>query len=870
MKSIKNTDIYEDKWVASTCVMCYSGCSIRVHVVNGVAVQILGSPSSPNGAEGGLCAKGVSGIQLLYDPNRRNVPLRRTNPEKGLHADPKWKEITWEEALDEIVERLRKIREDDPGKLMIAGTNVHGKIWHAAWAFNAAFSTPKGKPNSGGTGGGLHCGGGSHAVTHLYYGSWSAAPDFKHCNYAIFWGASKGTAAGHEAALTMKMHADARARGMKSVAFDPMCHQSGGKATEWVPLIPGTDGAIAISMINVLLNESCIYDAEFLKKKTNGPYLIRPDGRYLRDRETNKPMVWDTEDASAKLFNDASIKDYALEGSYEVDGIECQPSFQLLKEHVKKYTPEMAAEVSTVPAETIRRIAREFGEAASIGSTIEIDGKLLPLRPVSSVIFRGGEGHTNSMHTCLATHMLNMIVGAAEVPGGTLGLGPGRLMGYPSTGGLQITVEADEDGFLFLPSWSTGGTHYPDPELPCKTLGLKELFPMWAFSPLPMATDSEQLYRKTGMNFQVDMAIIHGANPIISCADWDAMEKLYKNIPFIFSFNILPTELDEGFTDIVLPDVCYLEAPVWWHGINPKFHAPPSMQDWSWTIGQPAVAPQYQRRFALDVIFDICERLGIRKGLNEALNKQYQLTGKYALKADEKVDMEQVGDRALKQRFGKEYDWEWFKQHGLIRWPKQVEEAYWRWLTDIRVPIYFEWMADLGKKIREKAESVDIHVDWEQYTPLVNWYATPPINEKNPEYDLYCFSYRDILHTGSMTMEQPWLDETSHMNPYTYSITMNFDTATAKGLKDGDSIWVENAAGRKQKGRLKLLEGQHPQTIAIAACSGHWIDALPIAKGKGTNFDDLMPIDLKHVDPVSGNLEVSVKVKVYPANNGEI
>jgi molybdopterin-containing oxidoreductase family molybdopterin binding subunit len=158
---------------------------------------------------------------------------------------------------------------------------------------------------------------------------------------------------------------------------------------------------------------------------------------------------------------------------------------------------------------------------------------------------------------------------------------------------------------------------------------------------------------------------------------------------------------------------------------------------------------------------------------------------------------------------------------------------------------------------------VGIHTDWEPYTPLVSWYPTPPMKENDPQYDLYCFSYRDILHTGSMTMEQPWLDEASQMNPYTYNITMNADTARRKGLKDGDIVWVENAMGHRQKGRLKLIEGQHPQTIAIAACSGHWIDALPIAKGKGTNFDDLMPIDLAHVDPVSGNIEVSVKVKVY-------
>jgi len=859
----KEPEIHEDKWITTTCVMCYSGCTIRVRVVNGVAVQIEGTADSPSGAEGGLCAKGLSGLQLLYDPNRRNVPLKRTNSEKGLYAAPKWQEITWEQALDEIVNRLHKIREDNPSKLMIVGTNLAGKIWHATWAFNDAFSTPKGRVNMGGTGGGLHCGGGSHAVTHLYYGSWSAAPDFQYCNYAIFWGASKGTAAGHEAALTMRMHAEARSRGMRTVVFDPMCHQSGGKASEWVPLIPGTDGVIAISMINVLLNELGLYDSEFLKKKTNSPYLIDSDGHYVRDKQSNRPMVWDTEESKPKVFNDPDVKDYALEGDYEVNGIKCRPAFHLLKEHVRKYTPEMAAEVSTVPAESIRRIAKEFGKAASIGSTIEIDGKRLPFRPVSSVIFRGGEGHTNSMHTCLATQMLNILVGAVEVPGGTLGLGPGRLMGYPSNERLQITVEADEDGFLFLPSWATGGTHYPDPELPCRSKSLKELFPMWAFAPLPMATDSQELYQKTGVDFQVDMVINHGANPVISCADWEAMENLYKGIPFIVSFNILPTEFDEGFADIVLPDTCYLEAPVWWYGTNPKFQGPPAMKDWNWSIGQPVVEPQYQRRFVVDVIFDICDRLGLRKELNEALNRQQQLTENSQLKPEEKVTMEEIGDRVLKQRFGDNHGWEWFKEHGFYRWPKRVEEAYWRWFTEIRVPVYFEWMTDLGRKIREKAEGVDIHLDWETYSPLVNWYPTPPIKENNPQYDLYCFSYRDILHTGSMTMELPWLDEASQMNPYTYNITINTDTARRKGLKDGDIVWLENTMRHRQKGRLKTIEGQHPQTIAIAACSGHWIDALPIAKGKGTNFDDLMPIDLAHIDPVSGNIEVSVKVKVY-------
>ena len=93
----KKPEIYENKWVRTLCGRCYGDCGIRVNVINGVAVKIEGEPDSTRGASGGLCGKGAAGLQVLYDPNRLNVPLRRTNPEKGLYVDPKWKELTHSE-----------------------------------------------------------------------------------------------------------------------------------------------------------------------------------------------------------------------------------------------------------------------------------------------------------------------------------------------------------------------------------------------------------------------------------------------------------------------------------------------------------------------------------------------------------------------------------------------------------------------------------------------------------------------------------------------------------------------------------------------------------------------------------------------------
>jgi anaerobic selenocysteine-containing dehydrogenase len=114
---------HDDAWFASSCALCYGTCSTRVHRVDGVVVKIEGNPDSVAG-KGRLCGKGVSGIMCHYDPNRLKQPLKRTNPNKGIGVDPGWKAISWEEALSEIAEVLRKLRADDPRKLLIQRTTT--------------------------------------------------------------------------------------------------------------------------------------------------------------------------------------------------------------------------------------------------------------------------------------------------------------------------------------------------------------------------------------------------------------------------------------------------------------------------------------------------------------------------------------------------------------------------------------------------------------------------------------------------------------------------------------------------------------------------------------------------------------------------
>src|SRR3990172_351560 len=316
-RGISREATQEDRWLPSACSMCYCCCSIMAHVVDGRLVKIEGNPKCTIG-EGRLCAKGVSGIMMLYDLNRVNVPLKRTNPQKGIGIDPGWQEISWEEAFDIIVPKLRKVLDDNPRKLFLQGTTTANAELH--WGmetFGQAFGTDTFWVG----GGGLHCGSGAHELNGLMHASWSLVPDFKLCNYALYFGASKGHSAGHVATQNAQLAADARARGMKMVVVDPMCNFASAKATEWVPIRVGTDAALALAMANVLVNDLGIYDAPYLQRHTNAPYLIRPDGHYLRDSESNKPLVWDEVAGSAKTFDDPSVREFAILGRFEVNGV---------------------------------------------------------------------------------------------------------------------------------------------------------------------------------------------------------------------------------------------------------------------------------------------------------------------------------------------------------------------------------------------------------------------------------------------------------------------------------------------------------------------------------------------------------------------
>ena len=836
----------EDVWIHSVCETCFAFCGILVHRQDGVVTKIEGDPNCP-ASEGKICAKGQAALISLYDPSRLKAPLKRTNPEKGIGIDPKWQEISWDEAMDLLTEKLKKVREEDPRKLVIATFDHYalGVLIRPVWA--AAFGTP----NS--SWGGYYCGNYLHASMYLTNGSYHSDFDLDYCNYAILLGNQQGFMAGLNANVAARKMAKARRRGMRLVVVDPVGTNAAAKADEWVPIRPGTDGAFVLSLINVLLNELGFYDREFLRWRTNGAYLVREDGSYLKEGRAGKPLVWDRRSEGAVPFDKSEI-DPVLEGSFVAGGERCRPAFQALREHVKSYSPERVAPITTVSADTIRRIAKDFGEAARIGSTIVIDGKVLPYRPVAVNVYRGAGAHKHGTQTALAVQILNMVVGAFYVPGGHRGI---NLVGPSGRWFPGATVE----GLITPPAAiGRGSRYYEFEEGPPEDLGLRELFPI-STNRAPMYEINLQDPKQFGLPYTPEVLIVCRRNLMMNNASPEAATNIFKQIPFVVSFS---THLDEvaELANLVLPDRHFLERLDLFP--NRFTHTmSPHTGHFYWGLRQPVVEPLGQARRWINVLFEVADRVGFLEDVYKLLNVTLELTDPYKLDSRAHYSMEEIYDRWAKSLFGPERGLEWFKSNGYHKIPRAVEERY---PSNIRgrFPLYYENMLAAKKSVGKVAAELGHNWDISDYQPLPGWKPCPAYGDSTPPYDLYAVNFKLPFHSLSFTTQNPWLNDLAEHNPYAYKILINTETGERKGIKDGDEIWVESVAG-KVKGEVKLTECIHPEVVGIAGVFGSWATGKPIAKGKGVHFNSLLPISVDRIDPVSAGGDSCIRVKVSRA-----
>ena len=849
IQSMRREEVVEDVWLPTTCDMCFNRCNIRVRRVNGVVVKIEGLDAPPN--NGKTCAKGNAAVMSLYNPNRVTTPLVRTNPKKGIGVDPGWREISWEKAMELMTEKVGAARAKDPRTIALATFDTTSQQSLRPWM--AAL----GSPNQTTISAGFFCGNGVHPIAFAMTGAFDVHYDIERCNFFLMFGTSWGFVNQREAMGVAQEMADARMRGMKLVVVDPICTNSASQADEWIPIRPGTDTAFCLAMQHVLVNELGLYDAEFLRRYTNAPYLTGPDGHYVRDPREGKPLVWDARNSRAAAFDVVEPLDCALEGTFQLEGIQAKPGFQLIKEHLPKWTPEKVADITTVRAATIRRLATEFGEAASIGSKIILDGYELPHRPAAASWYRGTSAHKHGLHSCMSIAHLNVLVGAIDVPGGMCHSGGTGPTWGPVEGPDGLLVQGPGPRSRKAPHSYDFQVRKPE------TLELVELFPLAIYARAMLWLGV--LYgEKFGLDYKPEVLIVCRSNPLATSGDPEIMGEAFRQIPFIISMSVFQDETTQ-FADLLLPDTHALERLVplvskpYVDGNSP----PQACQPVTYRTQLPVVKAQGQARYWIEVLYELADRLGFRQDIYSILNTDANLKGPHRLDPERKYTFEEIFDRSAKSSCGDEHGLEYFKRVGYCRGAKySAREAFPRVFHKARVPLYLEHFLTAGEQVRSYMDSRGIDWDTSDYVPLIHWQPCPAASQANKEYDLYVVNQKLPILTFSFTAENPWLKEIADHSGKVYTVAMNSATAQRKGINDTDMIELETPSGYRVQAVVRLTQGIHPECLSVPGILGRRVTSGAPRSKKGVHYNSLLRYDVDRLDTVSCALDACVKVKV--------
>jgi len=336
----------ERKMIPSACWNCVTRDSMIGFVEDGRLVKLEGHPDSIRG-KGKICAKGAAGINQLYDPDRILYPMKRV----GKRGEGNWKRISWDEALTDLAARLKKLRDEGhPEKFMFH----YGRMKASSSKIIKSVFLPAYGTKSIGNHTSI-CEGGKWTAQELTWGKHYDNWDFDNTKFVLNFGSNCLEAHTNGIPVSQRLIDAVVDRKVKLITFDVRISNTAAKSTEWVPVRPGTDGAVALAMCREIMNAG-LYDKDFFK------------------------FIKATKDRNAST--DQKVAE--------------------LKKHLAQYTPKWAEKISGVPAAKIKSIALELAKT----------------KPASVISYRGAVAHYNGTETERAIQMLAAITGNIDNPGG--------------------------------------------------------------------------------------------------------------------------------------------------------------------------------------------------------------------------------------------------------------------------------------------------------------------------------------------------------------------------------------------------------------------------------------------------------------------
>jgi anaerobic selenocysteine-containing dehydrogenase len=801
----KGKELVGEKFIPTTCWIGKQDCGMLARVVNGRLVSFQGHPDHPRN-KGTLCPKGVAQIQSIYDPNRVKAPLKRTN-KKGVPGT--WEQISWDEALDIVSGKIKDALDRDPRLFVwqkgrskakdfyddaFVKSSGATKLHHGAFCSDAGYRA-------------LEYTIGMHGVLH---------PDMRHTKYLLSWGWNITNAGGNKFCwLTWPQQlVEAKERGIKVTAIDPRLRGPAHFADDWVAIKPGTDLAMALAICKLLIDQDTI-DHKYLKKFTNSPYLVGADGKFLlsepaEGEEKGKELVWDTVSMAAVPFDTEGIEP-ALEGSYDVDGETVPTAFQLFKEHLAESTPEWAAENCGVEAQQIRQIASDLAENAMIGSLIEVEGKMLPYRPVAIMAYHMAQQELG-FQALRAMLFIPMLLGSVGAVGGQFS---------------DFTWKEYKNWKKFADISVKEGPYNI-------YLSGSKFFPINSnnSSVVAKVINNPEKYE---VDYVPEVFLLHHVNPLGSFPDREENIKAYEKIKFVAAIDPWLSLTADLFADIVLP-AATIE----------KYEGPMSATDQYIDAVAMRIPP-------IDPLFYL-----------EIVNKELKLTDtEFALPLDTKPTPRDIFDRYAKVN-GLE-GIEFFETKGVqLKGPVSASKYYpYAMETPFGGILPHRLYGESLLTTQEKMQAMGAdEIYWRDYTALPTWRQLT-VEISPAEYDLLLMSTHLIEFKQSRTpipmMVESFSEQVMEINP---------QDAKAKGIKDADKVVVESIHALTGETRnvtttARYRENIRPGVVCMPHHFGEYVKH-PWIKGTGPSPNSLFFTGEGYVANTADQTYL-VKVKVAKA-----
>ena len=776
-------------WIASCCNMCGGQSGILAHVVDGVVTKIEPNHWNPTNysnvstdffdgytertgcKEGGsLCPKGNAGIAQLYDPDRVKKPLKRTNPDKSMGADPKWQEISWDQALDEIAAKMKTLRDAGEAHKLVWFSEDHSFV-HIQQDFCKLYGTPNYSNHSN------LCDVARKASFKVTMGDDRPIADFGQSKYILLFGWNPTSAI--KWVYLPRVITRAIERGARMVVVDPYLSDTAAKAQEWVSIRPATDGAFALAMAHVIIRDG-LYDKDFVARWGVG------------------------------------FSDYAA--------------------YVNDKTPAWAERITSVPAKTIERIAREFAT----------------IKPALADVWSGPGQHSNGVQGGRAIALLNALVGSFDRPG--------TMLVPDRRGNRHTPVTADDTAAAAL-----------------KRPRVDELerYPLGHGSGV-YTRGFTNMVNGTGP-YQPKMGVVIFQNLLMSVPGQQTVAKALAKLETLV---VVDTMLSETalLADYVLPGTTYLERyDLTTHWV-------------SWTavgLRQPVVKPIFGQLAEYEIVAALGRRLGLkqkdgndffrigplsRKPI-EDLTAWYEdvlsnelKTGGPAITLDElkalpgAVYVDKGGTRYQKyldaiapdKLVGAFYDGDPSTDGTVVfNKPKGTRLGVVIGGTVVkgfntasgRIDFSAAWLGAKQDANGKKVSALPVYEprDWQPST----------------EFPLFLINWKEASHTLSRTQNNPLLLEIKPDNP----LVIHPDTADRYAISDADLVWVESPYGKVQA-KVKVSRRIHPEVVGLQHGFGH-TGLGRLAKGRGTTDSPLRPTVS---DPLAGQaLHKEACVRVFKA-----